>query len=524
MYSVTTDAVRHGMQPRDIFIFHNGENIAHAHAVIYRLETDYGWKCWYPERDIPPDCPNRHEIITQMIEDSTVFLLLSSDNATNSQAAQMVASLAMALEIKRIELNLTQLNDRALSILNYRLHGLIKKRGTSYRDADFVDEGIIAANKIGLKALVLLFVAVVGGFVAVRAFDVLMVGSIPGIAEAVPNHANPDTQDESHLIIAEFLEATRLAMEGDPYAQYNLANMYIAVRNVEAAAYWYRKAAESHHLDATLALARLYWNESEPVGNRVEGFIWFHNAAQLGHTDTQHWIAGRYRTGATITAQDASISEMPIAGHLTIETTTNHHQEDDGTITTTQSLNLYIPQDYERAYNMYRQAAMQGHTAAQTSLGVMYILGEGTTPNPEQAVYWYKHAATSGNSAAQGNLGIAYMHGQGVAQCSTQAAYWFNAAATQNNASAQVNLAWMYENGHIGDPDLEKSFYWNQRAANLGNIIGQTNTGLMYLQGRGVDQCLYQAAQWLNRSAERGCERAIYSMGVLYEMGITPDV
>jgi len=503
MFYDSTDADRYGMHPRDIFICYGGADVAKAEKIARQLEGDYGWTCWYAERDIPINSNNDLEITVEMAEKCSVFLLLSSDGNICDNNTQIVASYAMALGKKRIELKIEDVHDRAVDVLNYQLHRMVSKKRASYKDSASVDKGIGVAGKIGAKALILLLVAVIGGFVAVRAFDTARSPQAPlsGIAHLPPRYISaPLSGYETEINIevttpTEFMLAMALAGEGDINAKYRLGNMYLDMRNVELGFYWLKKAASARHLAANLTLGVMYWDERNYFHDRIEAFGWLYNAAELGHAGAQNWVAGFYRIGIEF-----------------IEPYSNS----DGAIVAGQFRSLEIPQDYEAAMYWYRKAAMQGHSSAQTTLGVMYIQGQGVNVNPEQAVYWYRRAANQGNSVAQGNLGISYVHGQGVYQCYQQAAYWFRKSSEQNNVSAQVNLAWMYENGHNGYPNLDASFYWNHRAALLGSTYGQNNIGLMFMQGRGVNQCYDQAAYWFGLAAARDCERGIAYLALIY--------
>ena len=501
----------------DVFICYSNADIVIVEKIVRQLEYDYGWTCWYAERDLPPGCHSSLELIAEAIDKCTVFLLLSSANAVDCHDMLTAVSHAMATNVKRLELNADTYSQQSIYILNHRLHGLIKKKGTSYKDSDFVDEGINVANQIGVKALIFLFIVVVGGFVAVRAFDLLRGPQPQYMIVVEDNTLMPDLEND----VTDHERAMILAEAGDISALYRLGRRYADAHNFEAAAYWYRKAAGNQHMRAILALASLLWNEDGAMrypfaGDRVEAFLWFFRAAELGNVDMQNWIAGLYRSGAIVTSHYHGGYDIVIDGPFNIEIT-EHYSGSDGEEYMLRT--LHIPQDNESAMYWYRRAATQGHSGAQTMLGVMYVTGEGAAENLEQGVYWYTRAARQGNSTAQGNLGIAYVLGQGVDQCYQQAAYWFRASAMQNNASAQVNLAWIYENGHAGHVDLEQSFYWNHRAAMLGNITGLGNVGLMYMQGRGVTQCYEQAIYWFRQAAARNCPRGIAYLEMLYESG-----
>lgn len=52
-----------------------------------------------------------------------------------------------------------------------------------------------------------------------------------------------------------------------------------------------------------------------------------------------------------------------------------------------------VKQDYAAAAQWFLRAARQGHTGAQTLLGVMYAEGSGVAQSKKQALYWYQQAA-----------------------------------------------------------------------------------------------------------------------------------
>ena len=62
----------------------------------------------------------------------------------------------------------------------------------------------------------------------------------------------------------------------------------------------------------------------------------------------------------------------------------------------------------------YRKAANQGDAGAQSSLGFMYINGQGVKQNDFEAVKWFSKAADQGDANAQFMLGMSYLLGEGV--------------------------------------------------------------------------------------------------------------
>lgn len=72
------------------------------------------------------------------------------------------------------------------------------------------------------------------------------------------------------------------------------------------------------------------------------------------------------------------------------------------------------PKDEKKAFELYLQAAKQGHASAQECVGLAYDFGHGVDKNYEKAVEWYKKAAAKSLKIAQNNLGSKYENGQGV--------------------------------------------------------------------------------------------------------------
>jgi TPR repeat protein len=58
---------------------------------------------------------------------------------------------------------------------------------------------------------------------------------------------------------------------------------------------------------------------------------------------------------------------------------------------------------YDKSAHWFRKAAEQGHGRAQTSLGVLYVTGNGVKQNFELAAHWYKKAVAQGRKSAQNN-------------------------------------------------------------------------------------------------------------------------
>ena len=95
----------------------------------------------------------------------------------------------------------------------------------------------------------------------------------------------------------------------------------------------------------------------------------------------------------------------------------------------------------------WQQAAVQGHSGAQSNLGFSYKNGHGVRQSLEEAARWWRKAADQENAEAQFCLAISNKNGQGVSQSFEKAARWWRKAADQGHANARFNLATSYHNG-----------------------------------------------------------------------------
>ena len=60
-----------------------------------------------------------------------------------------------------------------------------------------------------------------------------------------------------------------------------------------------------------------------------------------------------------------------------------------------------VPKDEAEALKLFRLAAEQGNTQAQTNLGVMYTTGNGVPKDEAEALKLFRLAAEQGNTQAQ---------------------------------------------------------------------------------------------------------------------------
>lgn len=168
----------------------------------------------------------------------------------------------------------------------------------------------------------------------------------------------------------------------------------------------------------------------------------------------------------------------------------------------------YDAQNYGEAVSCYREAAAQGHPAAQCRLGQCLEEGTGAEKDPQQAVAWYQEAADKENAWAQYHLGRCFANGTGIGVNLDKAVSWYRKAAEQGNAEAQLALGQCFETGKGVGKDETQAVSWYEKAAQQGHADAQYALAMCYAFGCGVEENRSQALGWCMRAANNGSIRA----------------
>ncbi len=129
----------------------------------------------------------------------------------------------------------------------------------------------------------------------------------------------------------------------------------------------------------------------------------------------------------------------------------------------------YKQGDYDTAARMFRELADAGDADAQSTMGDLYMHGEGVPKDPVQAIAWYRKAAAQGQVVAEINLGVCYEKGVGVSPDLAEAVRWYRKAAEQGDPGAQRFLGDMYANGFGVAKDRKEAERWYAKAAARGD-------------------------------------------------------
>jgi TPR repeat protein len=108
------------------------------------------------------------------------------------------------------------------------------------------------------------------------------------------------------------------------------------------------------------------------------------------------------------------------------------------------ALNLIERRETQAALPILRRAAARGSAAALRAIGLIYLRGEGDTPQDlAQAVRWFQAAARQGDAESMYTLGVMYRRGYAVEANQAQAITWLQRAADAGYSRASAVLSAM---------------------------------------------------------------------------------
>jgi uncharacterized protein len=244
-------------------------------------------------------------------------------------------------------------------------------------------------------------------------------------------------------------------------------------KSVEAAIYWFQKAAKKGNVRAQVSLGMIFFDPSGDFCDYKKAAEWYKKAADQGLPEAQFMMGLMYEHGQ---------------GAL---------------------------RDSQKAIEWYEKAAKQGHTQAQKNI-------DRINKQQRDDYYLYTKAAEKGYADAQYYLGQMYYNGQGVPQDYKQAVHWFTKAAEKGYADAQYYLGVMYDNGPGVPQDYKKAANWYTKAAEQGHVDAQYNLGVMYYKGEGVAQNYKLTYVWESLAAAQGDEGAIKNRDIIAKK-LTPQ-
>lgn len=186
-----------------------------------------------------------------------------------------------------------------------------------------------------------------------------------------------------------------------------------------------------------------------------------------------------------------------------------------------------VPRDFAAAEKLLRQAAEQGHRAAQKALGMMLTMRGLPEDVHAEGIRWLEKALAAGDSSAALELGDFYVTRFNPAPEAKQADVrkareLYEKALAAGSAEAKFRLGLIIEEGKDGSqPDVERGVKLIEEAAAEGSVEAMVGLAKQYHLGNFVKQDFEKAREYYEKAVKAGRHPdAQFSLGKLYEEGL----
>jgi TPR repeat protein len=266
------------------------------------------------------------------------------------------------------------------------------------------------------------------------------------------------------------------AEKGDAEAQYLLGLQYREGdgldRSQAEAEKWFRRAAETGHVEAQAALGRLQATSDTPEA-REDAAKWLLRAADQGNTQAMQTLGDLYR-------DHPGMSGDPLA-----------------------------------ALRWYVQAATAGQPAAARAVAELYARGQGVARDWALALHWYRQAAALGDEPAKFVLGRIEAVTQAVTDNPAQALPWWQNEARKGDLGAALALAMVEAKKRAAQEEPEETVRWSLLLSGLRGAEAWMVRGFMLEHGIAVNRDLVAAKEYYRKAAELGLPQAAAALARL---------
>ena len=181
-----------------------------------------------------------------------------------------------------------------------------------------------------------------------------------------------------------------------------------------------------------------------------------------------------------------------------------------------------VPEDDQRAIDLYRKSAELEHEPAYYSLARLLLEASEGEESKREAAFWFEQSADHGRMAAQIQFADMLFEGIGTVQNKARAIRYYKKAAESGSRFAQFTLGVIYGSGDGVPKNYVESAKWFESSALRGLPEAQMQIAIMYSQGQGVEQDQVMAYAWMSISFASGNKKARL-LRDLYEEELTPE-
>jgi TPR repeat protein len=241
-------------------------------------------------------------------------------------------------------------------------------------------------------------------------------------------------------------ELPAAAERGDDEAQFQLARAYLrgegVAKDPQKAFELMKASADQGNAEAIGGLGYFYSVGVAVPKDEKQALEWFRKGAEKGSAKAQLNLGKALIDGKPGAFCEMTADQMREAGLQWIWKSADQGLPEAGL---TYGRICYFgdygqPQDYKKALVYLNPAAADGIPEAQNMLGSIYQCGSGIPIDEVAAEQWYRKAALQGHSRAQSNLGMILGPQVENKQTRVEALAWLLMAAEQNQITAIKTL------------------------------------------------------------------------------------
>lgn len=164
-----------------------------------------------------------------------------------------------------------------------------------------------------------------------------------------------------------------------------------------------------------------------------------------------------------------------------------------------------VTQDFNEAFNWYRQASENGNFEAMTKLGAMYADSLIVGKDYGDAVLFYEQLFHKGFHQSAALIGLAYYEGMGKVQNTDSAISWFQMGIEHNDAGSKYYLGKI----KLSQEETDGLKLINE-ACSEGKAEACTYLGTLYFKGVNLDKDNDKAANFIEQGISLGDPAGYY--------------
>lgn len=309
-------------------------------------------------------------------------------------------------------------------------------------------------------------------------------------------------------------ELDKARVSGNSKAGLLLADTYLLnaddAAEVRSAAEIYRYFADKGNRDAQMKLGFYYDRGLDGTPNPLLAARWYTLAAEQGLPLAQYLLGELYQLGRLGQEPDYALAKK------WYQAASTGFPE---ALTALSFVFDTVDNDYASARNFASLSANKAEPIGQYNLGLIYEYGKGIPEDAQKAFEYYQQAANAGYAPAMTQLAGLYLKGSMGSSSPDKALEWYKKAAELGDVQALYQMGVFAEKGLVSKVDYKEALEYYQKADEAGNELASMAMASMHAQGLGTPKDYAKAEGIYKKLVDNHNAFAAYQLGRLYLNG-----